>query len=370
MDETKQIVAKRQKVEEETDVQSVIFSIDLLSKVIPYLHVADILSIALSCKRLGCTDESTKQAAVSDGISGDNDDDDDSSYDNLSLLAASLRRIIQQTTTEEERAAIPRYDGGNWLESYYHLQLLRVPLAFDQIVGENRFEDKSRISASLPTCNLETWATAYSNKIMRAGRHYVTFKGGRRIPLVGIMRPGQVMSTQACGHPLDSTFYQHFSKHFSSLECNDDRIQYESINCCLYYGNNGMRYARGGRGEQSVDINSSGTNWDGMETATFPLDEIGMLLDLDRATLSVYKNGRKLGVMLIGGLYGPYCWVAALKGGDEVTMKQGVLPETDSDDDKSYASWQNYPVELWEPMSSKTEHYSDDEHYETKRCDV
>ena len=52
---------------------------------------------------------------------------------------------------------------------------------------------------------------------------------------------------------------------------------------------------------------------------------IGMLLDLDEGTLSVYKNGRKLGVMK-RGLAGHYCWVVAFLPGRQVTIKRGPVP--------------------------------------------
>ena len=63
---------------------------------------------------------------------------------------------------------------------------------------------------------------------------------------------------------------------------------------------------------------------DGWE-ATASGDELGMLLDLDEGTLSVYKNSRKLGVMR-RGLAGPYCWVVSLHRGAQVTIKRGMVP--------------------------------------------
>ena len=54
-------------------------------------------------------------------------------------------------------------------------------------------------------------------------------------------------------------------------------------------------------------------------------DEVGMLLDLDDGTLSMYKNGRKLGVMK-RGLSGPYCWAASLYSGARVKIERGEIP--------------------------------------------
>ena len=44
---------------------------------------------------------------------------------------------------------------------------------------------------------------------------------------------------------------------------------------------------------------SQSREWDGMESLSGSF-KLGMLLDLDEGTLSVYNNGRKLGVMKRG----------------------------------------------------------------------
>ena len=61
-------------------------------------------------------------------------------------------------------------------------------------------------------------------------------------------------------------------------------------------------------------------------------DVIGMLLDLDEGTLSIYKNGRKLGI-IENGLAGSYCWVVSLlreelvlPRGTSVAIKRGTIP--------------------------------------------
>ena len=53
-------------------------------------------------------------------------------------------------------------------------------------------------------------------------------------------------------------------------------------------------------------------DWEGMQTAKEPGDRIGMLLDLDQGSMTVWKNGVQLGVMA-EGLSGPYwCWAAEM----------------------------------------------------------
>ncbi|EJK48349.1 hypothetical protein THAOC_32863, partial [Thalassiosira oceanica] len=73
------------------------------------------------------------------------------------------------------------------------------------------------------------------------------------------------------------------------------------IHCCSYDCNDGLCR------RTDWDANVTGDEWHGREG----LDEsgtIGLLLDLDEGTLSVFKNNRRLGVMKGGGLGGEYCW--------------------------------------------------------------
>ena len=52
-------------------------------------------------------------------------------------------------------------------------------------------------------------------------------------------------------------------------------------------------------------------NWEGRQGARQG-DRIGMLLDLDQGSMSIWKNGERLGVMQAEGLRGPLCWAAGL----------------------------------------------------------
>jgi hypothetical protein len=51
--------------------------------------------------------------------------------------------------------------------------------------------------------------------------------------------------------------------------------------------------------------------WPGKQPAREQGVRIGMLLDLDQGSMTVYKNDEKLGVMA-EGLSGPYCWATSL----------------------------------------------------------
>ena len=177
--------------------------------------------------------------------------------------------------------------------------------------------------------------TAFSNSILRAGKHYASFFIGDFGSLfVGVMKPGQANQT-AKGFPVRKEFYEHFSRRLGHGEhTNNNNVN--SVQCCLYNTLDPTCWTSDWVQKLSSErLNSN--DWGGMESVssihqsitTSGLD-IGMLLDLDEGTLSVYKNGRKLGVMK-RGLTGPYCWVVSMFGG-EVTIKRGKIPLEEEDD--------------------------------------
>ena len=262
---------KRQKVEETTSYkEEVLFNSDALSKIISYLTSIDLLNLALTCKRFGVYDTDTIQRFI---IS---DDDNE-----LSLIEKSARITIKDIATEEELAALPYYEGENSLEDYHYLQFTRGPLTFDQLVGVRYVnkEDKTCVTGID-----SEWATAFSNNIMRAGKHYATFPTNKIVGMrlmVGAMRPGKA-SVNARSHPHHSSFYQNFSPNIGRGECNNNN----NIHSCLFYSYNGHCFSSDWRGSEESRVGMEGIPFD---------DEIGLLLNLDDGTLSVYKNGRKLG---------------------------------------------------------------------------
>ena len=291
---------KRQKVEVCTTYQEeVLFNSDTLPKIISYLPSIDVLSLALTCKRFSIS----------------NDDVNDNNKP--SLIEESARIVIKDLATEEELATLPYYNGESSLADYHYIQFIRAPLAFDQLVGRLEYVnsgDKSCVKCS--NYSDGSMGTAFSNNVLLTGKHYVTFQAhiqSKLNLLLGVMRPGQA-NHNASKNPLYDDFYQNFSQNMGSGECNND------INCCLYYTNTGFSYSSNW-GESDPNIAEMWSGWE----PTASGDELGMLLDLDEGTLSVYKNGRKLGVMK-RGLAGPYCWVVSMCKGEQVTIKRGTIP--------------------------------------------
>ena len=157
-----QPTTKKCKVEECTTYkEEVLFNSDTLSKVISYLPSVDLLKLAVTCKRFGIASGSRS-----------------------SLIEESTRIAIHDIATEEQLAALPHYNGENSLADYHYLQLLRAPLAFDQLIGVHLLIggieyvnslDKSCVTNSGQARGSYFCGTALSNNIMRAGKHYASF---------------------------------------------------------------------------------------------------------------------------------------------------------------------------------------------------
>ena len=291
--------------------EEVLFNSDTLSKVISYLPSIDVLNLALTSKRFG--------------ISVD---------DELSVIKESIRISVRDIATEEQLAALPHYDGESSLADYHYLQLMREPLTFDRLVTGAEYvdvDDRSCVKNRDYGNGFADLATAFSNNIMRAGKHYVTFEmvfTNDGHGYMGVMRPGQA-GQKARGFPCSPHFYRYFELSPHSCNYHNDN----NIQSCVYYTGDGNSYS------SKWLPNSLQLNVDGMPRSPFSSDywlgregmssgdEIGMLLDLDEGTLTVYKNGRKLGVMM-RGLAGPYCWVVSILSGVQATIKRGAIPPT------------------------------------------
>lgn len=162
--------------------------------------------------------------------------------------------------------------------------------------------------------------TAICNHTMRAGKHYVTFRiGGSRTSVqVGLIRPVK---------DFDKRKYKSFGLLSPGgwIPIGKERTERWGngrVYVCLLRLKSG-RCSFGGDGRFLTE------GWNGQESFHIG-DEIGMLLDLDAGTLSVYKNGRRLGVMkdsLRYELSGEFSWVASMKlPGTTVHIEKGPIP--------------------------------------------
>ena len=153
------------------------------------------------------------------------------------------------------------------------------------------------------------------------------------------MRPGKVNENRSeyVSDPLIETFFDNFA-----LSDRGRNHTNNCIDCCLIDLKNGNcfthNWIRGGRHSKETfnnwDLNLETfgrgdiETWDGYEP--MPGDEVGMLLDLDEGTLTIYKDGKKLGVKY--GLAGEYCWVASMHVCTQVTIERGTIHQAEEED--------------------------------------
>ena len=81
-------------------------------------------------------------------------------------------------------------------------------------------------------------------------------------------------------------------------------------------------------------------HWEGRQNATELGDRIGLLLDLDQGTMTVYKNDERLEVMATG-LSGEYCWAVELfpSGGGlrSVRIEAAAVPSSPTAEEQAQA---------------------------------
>ena len=283
----------QQKAEEINCKEVVLYNSDTLSKIISYLPSIDLLYLALTCKKFGVSTEEDE------------------------CLIEKSARVTVKVATKEELATLPFYNGENSLANYHYLQFMRGPLTFDQLgVGAEYVDSEDK---SCVRYGGDDWGAAFSNNILRAGKHYATFiphnsLNGMLYARMGVMRPGKANQDARHGTPISNEFYQNFSQVGNGEYNNNNNIQ-----CCMYNVSTGFCYTSDWESDRPAIV-----TWDGSEHV-YSGDELGMLLDLDEGTLSIYKNGRKLGVAT-KGLAGPYCWAVSMNTGVQVYMKRGTIP--------------------------------------------
>jgi hypothetical protein len=115
--------------------------------------------------------------------------------------------------------------------------------------------------------------------VMRAGRHFAQFT-------------------------VEDGMYMYFGVIRPGWDVEGGESVYHVDGHCLYYTGDGS-HMPGHR------------NWEGRQGAHEEGDRIGMLLDLDQGSMTVYKNDERLGVMATG-LSGEYSWAVTWENeGDE-----------------------------------------------------
>ena len=158
----------------------------------------------------------------------------------------------------------------------HEVEVLRVSLVFGRAHGDLTLSGGGAMATRGVGGGVRA---AASTVVMRLGCHYAQFTVviGARFTVTqcqaffGVIRPGWDVEGRANAHDVDG-------------------------HCCFYFTGSGRRWP----GHRT---------WEGRQGATQG-DHIGMLLDLEQGSMTVWKDDVKLGVMQSEGLSGPLCWLS------------------------------------------------------------
>ena len=263
----------------------------LLAQIASFVGTSrELLNLALTCKSFG-----RRQPAS--GL-------------DLSLAEEVARQVVSSGRNDVEGARItlsPYVRGRTtWLSILHESE---GPLKFDKLLGRG-IEHPNGVKTSV-YCGSANFCTAVaSNYVMESGIHRAEFLFSG-LPYIGIVRPMP---------NLDPDRYASDDFHFFESSLRDDFLAARIdewgtgiVHACEYNSEDGLCEYTNWAGEDGLD------DWEGAE-GFITGDKIGMTLDLDDGTLTVYKNDRRLGVM-IDGLSGSYCWYVSLTNKEAVTIK-------------------------------------------------
>ncbi|EJK54878.1 hypothetical protein THAOC_25456 [Thalassiosira oceanica] len=220
-----------------------------------------------------------------------------------SLVNEAAHQLFRRSATDEERICLPKRDDESDIGLYRALEQLREPLSFDELAGSgfSLQEHPARITYTCTGRGFGGWSTAVSGHVMRGGRHFVEFAifNNDYNPLVylGVIRAVSLTNgidlEADWGGMVNPMSVSSRYKPAVSDKLRSQRIAKwgdSDIHCCSYDCYDGR--CRGTDWDTDVTF----YEWHGRER----LDgngTIGLLLDLDEGTLSVFKNNRRLGVM-------------------------------------------------------------------------
>ncbi|EJK54904.1 hypothetical protein THAOC_25427 [Thalassiosira oceanica] len=214
-----------------------------------------------------------------------------------SLANEAAHQRFRRSATDEERRCLPKHEDESDIGLYRALEQMREPLSFDELAGDGL----SLHPASVTCTGFRGWTTAVSGHVMRGGRHFVEFTittVDQYAPDVqlGVIRPVSLTNDidlkADWRWSVDTMYVSSRSNPAVSEKLRSQRTSKwgdSDIHCCGYYSYNGCC-------KTDWDTEMTNYEWVGRE-GLGGNGTIGLLLDLDEGTLSVFKNNHRLGVM-------------------------------------------------------------------------
>ena len=244
-----------------------------------------------------------------------------------SLANEAAHQRFRQSATDEEKNRLPKYGDESDIGLYRSLESLRKPLCFEMLVGDGFGPQEQPASVTHTGRRI---STAMSGHVMRGGRHFVEFEitrdeQGSQYICLGVMRPVSLTNDMDLntdwGGQVNPVAVSSSFKPAVSEKLRSQRTPWwgdSNIHCCTYYCNTGDCCWT------DWDNESRSFAWRGSEGLR-ESGTIGLLLDLDEGTLSVFKNGRFLGVMK-EGLDGEYSWFVTVVSSCTISISRGTAP--------------------------------------------
>ena len=259
------------------------------------LHIAsfvgttlELLNLALTCKSFGWQQLATGQ--------------------DWSLVEEVARQVVCSGKNDVEGARInlsPYVRGTTtWLSI---LRESEHPLKFDTLLGRG-IEYANERRTFIHTSSGVSTAVA-SNYVMISGIHYAEFQIDTGTPCIGVVRPMPNLDPARFAN--DNFYFFKRSSFDDFIAARTDEWGAGNVHYCEYVTVSGRMSWTNWDGERQYGI-----AWEGGEVVGAG-DTVGLLLNLNEGTLTVYKNNRRLGVMK-DGLSGSYCWCATI-------VRDGVL---------------------------------------------
>jgi len=246
-----------------------------------------------------------------------------------SLVNEAAHQRFKQNATDEEKSRLPKYHDESDIGLYRALMLLRQPLCFDELVG-NGFGPQEQHPASVTYVVGGSTSTAMSGHVMRGGRHFVEFvidHHGAAMPFVhlGIIRPVSLTNDidlkADWEGEVDPMYVSSRDKPAVEEKLRSQKTARwggSNVHGCTYYCPDGECLWADWENYKGY------SGWPGHE-GLGGSGTIGLLLDLNEGTLSVFKNGRRLGVMK-DGLGGEYVWFVSVCSPCTISMAKGRAP--------------------------------------------
>jgi len=242
-----------------------------------------------------------------------------------SLANEAAHQQFRQSATDEENKCLPKYGDESDIGLYRALESLGRPLGFDELAG-NGFSPQEN-PASVTHTGFR-FSTAMSGHAMRGGRHFVEFTittdERNNFVHLGVIRPVSLTNGIDCiwEGSVDPMLISSSYKPAVAEKLRSQRTEKwgdSHFHCCAYGCYSGTCFWT----DWNTRADRSG--WQGRE-GLGESGAVGLLLDLNEGTLSVFKNGLRLGVMK-GGLGGKYVWFVSVCSVCTISMSKGQAPK-------------------------------------------